>query len=316
MPDPIIFSCQLDARFSGLRIDQVAVELLPDFSRARLQMWIRQGSLTLDGRQVRPAQRVAGGEVLRLDAEPESDTEVLAEDIPLKVIESDRHIIVLDKPAGLVVHPAAGNWDGTLQNALLHFDPQLAAIPRAGIVHRLDKDTTGVMVVARSLKAHAALVNQLQERSMSRVYETVVDGQAPPEGRVDAAIGRNPHDRKRMAVVSSGKPAVSHFRVLRRFRHYSHLEVALETGRTHQIRVHMQHIGLPMVGDPLYGRKARRHKDLAIQAYEAARNFPRQALHARTLRLLHPESGKPVTFNAPKPPDLAGLIETLAANDA
>ncbi len=315
MPDPIRFSCQLEPRFAGRRIDQVAAELLPGYSRARLQSWIRTGNLTLDGRKVRPAARVSGGEFLRLEAEPEPDGEVLAQDIPLAVIDADRHIIVLDKPAGLVVHPAAGNPDGTLQNGLLHFDPDLAAIPRAGIVHRLDKDTTGVMVVARSLEAHASLVRQLQSRSMSREYETVVAGRAPAQGRVDAPIGRHPRDRQRMAVVPSGKPAVTHYKVLQRFLNFSHLGVALETGRTHQIRVHMQHMDLPLVGDPVYGLR-RRLPGLAGEVERAITEFPRQALHARTLRLNHPDSGERLAFEAPIPADLARLLAILADHDA
>jgi 23S rRNA pseudouridine1911/1915/1917 synthase len=316
MPEPIRFSRQLDSGYAGQRVDQVAVDLLPGFSRARLQAWIRAGHLTLDGRRVRPAQRVAGGEFLRLEAEPEAEGEVYAQDIPLDVIGADRHILVIDKPAGLVVHPAAGNPDGTLQNALLHFDPALAAIPRAGIVHRLDKDTSGVMVVARSLEAHAALVRQLQDRGMSRIYETVVDGLAPPDGKVDAPIGRDPRNRQRMAVVPSGRPAVSRFRLLRRFGHFSHLEVSLETGRTHQIRVHMQHLGLPLVGDPLYGRKPPRRKGIGPQVLDSVQGFRRQALHARTLALVHPASGERLTFEAPLPADLAGLLALLAEHDA
>jgi 23S rRNA pseudouridine1911/1915/1917 synthase len=189
-----------------------------------------------------------------LDARPEPQGEVLPQDIPLDVLHADDDLLVINKPAGLVVHPAAGNPDGTLQNALLYFDSSLALVPRAGIVHRLDKDTSGIMAVARSLRAHHSLVGQLQARTMSRVYETVVSGRTAAKGTVDAPIGRHPVDRKRMAVVPSGKPAVSHFRLLRRFDGLSHLEVSLESGRTHQIRVHMQHIGHPLIGDPVYGK--------------------------------------------------------------
>ena len=205
---------QVASRQRGLRIDQAAAELFPDYSRARLQSWIRDGSLTLDGATVKPKQRVAGGEMLRLEAEPALERGVLPQDIPLDIIEADEHIIVLNKPAGLVVHPAGGNPDGTLQNGLLYFDASLAGVPRAGIVHRLDKDTSGVMVVARSLKAHSKLVAQLQDRSMGRIYETFVHGQVRAGGTVNAPIARNPHNRLQMAVVPAGRPALSHYRLL------------------------------------------------------------------------------------------------------
>ncbi len=228
---------------------------------------------------------------------------------------SDAHLLVLDKPEGLVVHPAAGNPDGTLQNALLHHYPELATIPRAGIVHRLDKDTSGVMVVARSLAAHAGLVDQLQARHMSRVYEAVVHGIVGEGGTVDAPIGRHPRDRKRMAVVRGGKPAVSHYRPLAVFGHFTHLEVSLESGRTHQIRVHMQHLGVPLVGDPVYGRRTPSGKSLSSSVRAAVQGFPRQALHARTLVLTHPATGAELRFDAPLPADLQGLLATLAAGD-
>ncbi len=311
MPEAITFTCSLEERFAGWRADRAAAAVLPEYSRGRLQAWMKEGCLTLDGSPVRPSQRVTGGELLRLDAELPDETEVLPQDMPLEVLASDPHFLVLDKPAGLVVHPAAGNRDGTLLNALLHHDPALAAIPRGGIVHRLDKDTTGVMVVARSLQAHASLVRQLQARSMRRVYEAVVCGAAPGDGTVDAPIGRNPRDRQRMAVVPSGRRAVSHYRVLRRFPHFSRLEVSLETGRTHQIRVHMQHVGMPLVGDPLYGRRTARRHDLPAAAREAIGRFPRQALHARTLSFEHPETGRAVSFEAPLPGDMAALLDTL-----
>jgi 23S rRNA pseudouridine1911/1915/1917 synthase len=296
---------------AGLRLDQAAAELFPDFSRARLQKWIRGGELTVDGRPAKPTQRLSGGEKLALDAEPELSEAVLAQAIPLALLHVDDDLIVLDKPAGLVVHPAAGNTDGTLQNALLHFDPRLAALPRSGIVHRLDKDTSGVLVVARSLRAHTSLVVQLQSRDMSRQYRAVVMGELIAGGTVDAPVGRHPVDRKRMAVVASGRPAVSHYRVLERFRGLTHLAVSLETGRTHQIRVHMAHIGHPLVGDPLYGRSSRRRRGMSDALAEVLRAFPRQALHAETLELVHPGSGETVRFSAPLPGDFAALLEAL-----
>ena len=315
MAETINIKQQVPAGDAGQRLDQVASRVFPDYSRARLQRWIRDQALTVDGAAGRPSQRLAGGEWLCLEAQLEPEGEVVAEALALDVLFHDEHLLVLNKPAGLVVHPAAGHPDGTLQNALLHLRPALATLPRAGIVHRLDKDTSGVMVVACSLKAHASLVAQLQERRMSRVYETVVHGHPPAAGTVDAPVGRHPRDRKRMAVVAGGKPAVSHYRQLQRFAHFTHLEVSLESGRTHQIRVHLQHLGFPLVGDPVYGRKTPAAKELAPEVLEAVRAFPRQALHARTLRLAHPASDQACRFDAPIPADLAGLLQVLAAGD-
>ena len=308
----IRMSARAGPEFTGMRLDQAAAALFTDFSRARLQKWVRSGELTVDGQALKPTYRISGGEILQLDAQPERQDEVLPQNMPLDVIHSDNEIIVLNKPAGLVVHPGAGNPDGTLQNALLYFDAELATLPRSGIVHRLDKDTTGVMVVARSLRAHNSLVEQLQARKMSRVYEAVATGKPPGKGKIDAAIGRHPHDRKRMAVVPSGKPAVSHFRVIRHFQAFSHVEVSLESGRTHQIRVHMQHIGHPLVGDPVYGRPRKSVKDLPELLREIINDFPRQALHARRLSLVHPASSEPVTFEANLPEDMTNLIAALA----
>ncbi len=296
----------------GMRLDQLAAVLFTDFSRARLQKWVRSGELTVDGQALKTTFRISGGETLRLDALPERQDEVLPQDIPLDIIHADDDIILINKPAGLVVHPAAGHPDGTLQNALLYFDGSLATLPRSGIVHRLDKDTTGVMVVARSLRAHTSLVEQLQARQMSRVYEAVASGETNTSGTVDAPIGRHPRDRKRMAVVLSGKPAVTHFRVMRRFQGFSHLEVSLESGRTHQIRVHMQHIGHPLVGDPVYGKSRKALKGVPDALLEAIRAFPRQALHARRLSLAHPASGETVCFEVPLPADMEDLLEILA----
>ena len=311
MPKQISLNQQVAENSAGLRLDQAAVELFPDYSRGRLQQWIKQGELTVNGKRAKPSARVAGGEVLHVEAQLISEGEVEPQDIPLDIIFSDEHLLVLNKPVGLVIHPAAGNWDGTLQNALLNYDPELDTLPRSGIVHRLDKDTSGVMVVARSLKAHASLVNQLQNRSMSRIYEAVVKGETPPAGTIEAAIDRNPRDRKKMAVVKSGRPAVSHFKLKQRLPGTSHIEVSLESGRTHQIRVHMTHIGYPIVGDLLYGRGPIKQKGLPVAAIEAINGFPRQALHARTLKLIHPDSGEECEFSAPLADDISGLIETL-----
>lgn len=311
MPKQISLSHQIAEKSAGLRLDQAAVGLFPDYSRGRLQQWIKQGELTIDGKQAKPSSRVVGGEVLRIEAQLIAEGEVEPQDIPLDIIFSDDHLLVLNKPVGLVIHPAAGNWDGTLQNALLNYDPELDTLPRSGIVHRLDKDTSGVMVVARSLKAHASLVNQLQTRSMSRIYQAVVKGETPPSGTIDAAIDRNPRDRKKMAIVKSGRSAISHYKLKQRLPGTSHVEISLESGRTHQIRVHMTHIGYPIIGDLLYGRGPIKQKGLPVSAIEAINGFPRQALHAQTLKLIHPGSGKECEFSAPLADDMRELIETL-----
>ena len=311
MPRHISLSQQVTEGSAGSRLDQAAVELFPDYSRGRLQQWIKRGELTVNGKKVKPSARMLGGENLTIDAQLVTEGEVEPQDIPLDIIFSDEHLLVLNKPVGLVVHPAAGNWDGTLQNALLNFDPELDTLPRSGIVHRLDKDTSGVMVVARSLKAHASLVNQLQTRTMSRVYEAVVKGEIPASGTIRASIDRNPRDRKKMAVRESGRTATSHYKLIQRFPGTSHVEVSLESGRTHQIRVHMTHIGYPIVGDLLYGRGPIKQKGLPESAITAINQFPRQALHARTLRLIHPETGEECEFSAPLADDINELIVTL-----
>ena len=298
---------------AGMRLDQVAATLFPDYSRARLQKWIRSGDLTVDGHAAKATYRINGNETLFLDAQAERQGTAMPQDIPLDIIHADEDLVVINKPAGLVVHPAAGHPDGTLQNALLNFDEKLAVLPRSGIVHRLDKDTSGVMVVARSLRAHTSLVDQLQTRKMSRIYRAVATGDIVARGTVDAPIGRHPRDRKRMAVVASGKPAVSHYRVLKRFNGVTYVEVSLESGRTHQIRVHMAHIGHSLAGDPVYGRNLKMKRGLPAGLVEAVRSFPRQALHAYRLSLVHPATLLPVTFNAPLPEDIEHLLARLEA---
>jgi 23S rRNA pseudouridine1911/1915/1917 synthase len=300
----------------GKRLDQVAAALFADYSRGQLQKWIRSGELTVSGRHEKPTYKVQTGDKLQLQAQPEARDEAVPQDIPLDVLYHDDDLLVLNKPAGIVVHPAAGNRDGTLQNALLHFDANLAVLPRSGLVHRLDKDTSGVMVVARSLRAHHSLVAQLQSRSMSRVYEAVAAGEIRRRGTVDEPIARHPRDRKRMAVVKGGKNAVSHYRVLQAFTGFTHIEVALETGRTHQIRVHMAHLGHPLVGDTTYGRKPRSTKGMSPELVAAIKAFPRQALHARYLSLQHPADQREMRFEAPLPQDFLGLLKVLGEQAA
>ena len=302
------------AEQSGHRIDQIAAELFGDFSRARLQEWIKSGHLTVDGVAVRGKDKVRSGNVLALDAELESRENWAAQELALDVVYEDPSLLVINKPAGLVVHPGAGSPDGTMLNALLFRDPQLAAIPRAGIVHRLDKDTTGLLVIARTLQAHADLVRQLQERTVKREYEAVVCGSFTGGGKVDAPMGRHPRDRVKMAVVAGGKPAVTHFRIAERFETYTHLRVQLETGRTHQIRVHMAHIGHPLLGDALYGARLRLPKYADEELKTVLQDFRRQALHAAQLGLIHPVTGEYLQWQAPLPADMQILLNELKAH--
>ncbi len=299
---------------AGQRLDQVAATLFPDFSRTRLQQWIKDGAITRDGQPCRVRDRLVGGERLELVAVLEEQGEWVAQAIELVVIHEDDDILVIDKPAGLVVHPGAGNPQGTLLNALLHRYPDQALLPRAGIVHRLDKDTSGLMVVARTPRAQNALVAQLQARSISREYEAVVQGVLVSGGTVDAAIGRHPAQRTRMAVVrGGGKEAISHYRIVRRFGAHTHVRVCLETGRTHQIRVHMAHLGHPLVGDPVYGGRPRLPRQASTALVEALRGFSRQALHAAALSLDHPTTGERLRWESPLPEDMVALLETLEA---
>ena len=299
------------AAAAGRRLDAVLAELFPEYSRSRLSAWIKAGQVTVDGAPARPRDPVHGGETIVLDAVEEVQTHAVAEDIPLDVLYEDEHVFVLDKPAGLVVHPGAGNPAGTLVNALLHRDPALDKLPRAGIVHRLDKDTSGVMVVARTLQAHTALVAQLSAREVHRQYLAVVVGALVSGGTADAAIDRHPRDRLRMAVREDGKDAVTHYRLRERFRAHTALECRLETGRTHQIRVHMAHLKHPIVGDPLYGGPLRLPKGATDALAAALRGFRRQALHAETLEFVHPATGEPVRVSAPVPADLLQLLAAL-----
>ncbi len=296
---------------AGRRFDAVLAELFPDYSRSRLAAWIKSGDARLDGREVRPRDPVRGGETVTLSAVLDIQTHSEPEDIALDVLYEDEHVIVIDKPAGLVVHPGAGNPAGTLVNALLHRDPGLAALPRAGIVHRLDKDTSGVMVVARTLPAHTALVEQLSSREVHRQYLAVVVGALVSGGTANAPIDRHPRDRIRMAVREDGRDAVTHYRLRERFRAHTLLECRLETGRTHQIRVHMAHLKHPIVGDPLYGGPLKLPRGATAELVDALRGFRRQALHAETLEFVHPVSGEPVRCSAPMPADMRALIKTL-----
>ena len=295
----------------GWRLDQAAADLFDDFSRERLKQWIKDGSLTCDGAPSKPKSKLLGGETLTIDARLEDSARWTPQAIELDIRYEDDHVLVINKSAGLVVHPAAGNPDGTLLNALLHHCPPLAALPRAGIVHRLDKQTTGLMVVAKTLVAQTSLVEQLQEKTVTREYDAIAMGTMIAGGRVDAPIGRHPRDRKRQAVVSTGKPAVTHYRVQERFRGHTHIRCRLETGRTHQIRVHMAHVHHALVGDPAYGGRLKMVAGASESLKEALRHFHRQALHARRLAFVHPASGETVTVEAELPDDMTVLLHHL-----
>jgi len=296
---------------AGRRFDAVLAELFPDFSRSRLAAWIKSGDARLDGREVRPRDPVRGGETVTLNVQLDVQTHSEPEDIALDVLYEDEHVFVINKPAGLVVHPGAGNPAGTLVNALLHRDPSLNVLPRAGIVHRLDKDTSGVMVVARTLQAHTALIEQLSSREVHRQYLAVVVGSLVSGGTANAPIDRHPRDRIRMAVREDGRDAVTHYRLRERFRAHTLLECRLETGRTHQIRVHMAHLKHPIVGDPLYGGPLKLPRGATEDLIATLRGFKRQALHAETLEFAHPVTGEPVRCTAPVPDDLIQLVRTL-----
>ncbi len=295
----------------GQRLDVALATLVPDYSRSRLQQWIRAGQVTLDARVAQVREKVSGGEQVRIDAELQAQTRSAPEPIGLDIVHADDDLIVLNKPPGLVVHPAAGNPAGTLLNALLHYDPGLAAVPRAGIVHRLDKATSGLLVVARNLTTHHHLVDALQQRLVRREYLAVVNGVLTAGGTVEAPIGRHVVDRKRMAVTPGGKEAITHYRVEQRYRAHTLVRVRLETGRTHQIRVHMAHVHSPVTGDPVYGGRLRLPAGASAGLREQLSTFRRQALHATRLELVHPATGETVCWEAEPPADMQQLIAAL-----
>ncbi len=299
------------AELAGSRVDRVMSVLFCGFSRSRITDWIKSGDALVNGMPCKPKERLHGGEQLTLHARLETQTSDQPENIALDIVHADEQIIVINKPAGLVVHPAAGNHTGTLLNALLYHFPESHLLPRAGIVHRLDKDTTGLMVVARTEKAHKSLVEQLQSRQMGREYQAVVSGVMTAGGCVDEPIGRHPSNRIKMAVRFDGKPAVTHYRVAERFAANTLLDIKLETGRTHQIRVHMAYLHYPLVGDKTYAGRTKVPKGVSEEVKNALRVFPRQALHARRLELLHPESGDSVFWQVDMPDDMAELLNVL-----
>ncbi len=311
MTGRISHRAEISEKLAGIRLDQAAAQLFPQYSRARLQAWIKSGQLRVNTELKRPRDKLLPGDKLELDAILEAEEIWEAESQTLDILFEDEALLVLNKPAGLVVHPAAGHRAGTLLNGLLHHCPDLEMLPRAGIVHRLDKDTTGIMVVAKSLEAHNALVKQMQAREISREYEAVVQGVLTGGGTVDAAMGRHPKNRKKRAVVNNGKEAITHYRILKRFRSHTHVRVNLETGRTHQIRVHMAHVKHPLIGDQMYGGRLRLPVGASAELRDELQRFKRQALHARRLELAHPLTGTVVQWEVKPPQDFAQLLQTL-----
>ena len=296
---------------AGLRLDQALAQMFPDYSRSRLKEWLLSGAISVDGGTRRPRDAVRGGEVIEFEPRPEPEVRAEPEPITLDVAFEDEHLLVVNKPAGLVVHPGAGNPRGTLMNGLLHHAPQLEAVPRAGIIHRIDKDTTGLLLIAKTLPAHTSLTRQLAERSISREYLAVCGGVLTGGGTIAEPIARHPVDRKRMSVQQGGKPAVTHFKVLERFRAHTYVSAKLETGRTHQIRVHFAWRRHPLVGDPVYGGRLALPAGAGDALIDALRGFRRQALHAARLAFEHPASGETVTIEAPLPDDFEQLLAVL-----
>jgi 23S rRNA pseudouridine1911/1915/1917 synthase len=311
LPHKISHSLVLPESSLSERLDQALARALPQYSRSRLALWIKAGAVTLNGKSAKPRDPVIGGEAVVVLAEVLPDERVAPERMPIKVVYRDTHVMVVDKPAGLVVHPGAGNRSKTLQNGLLAMEPNLAHVPRAGIVHRIDKDTSGLLVIARTLEAHTALVEALREHDVEREYIALCVGAMTGGGTVDKPIDRHRTDRLRMTVRADGRDAVTHYRLQERFAHHSLLRVQLETGRTHQIRVHMAHIGHPLVGDPLYGGRRQLTADASAVQRSALQKFGRQALHAAKLEFMHPISEKTISVESPLPADFKALLEIL-----
>ena len=316
MSEHIQQSIKVPNELGNKRFDQIAAQLFPDFSRARLQTWIKDGTLTVDGEIRKSKDKLIGGELLEINVVTQAEGEWLPEEMDIPIAFEDEHIIIINKPMNMVVHPAAGNLTGTLLNGLLHHCPDLQSIPRAGIVHRLDKDTTGLMVVAKTLQAQNHIVEQLQSREMGREYEAIVQGTMVGGGSVKEPMARHAKDRTKMAVHPTGKDAVTHYRVLEKFPRFTHVRVKLETGRTHQIRVHMAHIQHPLIGDQTYGGRVRLPKGVSNELRDVLREFPRQALHAKKLELHHPDTNKLVSWEVELPNDFQGLLEVLREDAA
>lgn len=296
---------------AGLRLDQALAKLLPDYSRTQIQEWIKAGSILVDEEQAKPRAVVLGGETINIQAELKSQPYFKPQAIALDIIYEDEDLLVINKPAGMVVHPGAGNLENTLLNALLNHAPELQHLPRAGIIHRLDKNTTGLLVIAKTPAALTHLTKQMKARTIHRIYQAVVNGILLSGGTVDQPLGRHPVARKRMAIIDTGKEAVTHYRIMERYRAHTRLKIQLETGRTHQIRVHMAHIHHPVLGDPTYGGRLQLPKGATLPLIDTLRQFKRQALHAVELRFVHPKTQEELVFTAPLPEDMQKLIAVL-----
>lgn len=305
---------RIPAELSGQRLDQALAQLFPEYSRSRLSQWIKDGRVRVDDAAARPRDAVMGGQKVQLRVPEEPLSDLAPEALPLEIVHEDAALIVVNKPVGMVVHPGAGNSSGTLQNALLHHAPELAQVPRAGLVHRIDKDTSGLLVVARTLEAHTTLVAALQAREFERSYLAVAMGVMTGGGTVDAPIKRHPTDRVRMSVREGGRESVTHYRVLKRFRAHTYISVELETGRTHQIRVHLAHIKYPLVGDQVYGRRLGPPRNASPGLQAVLRAFHRQALHAAKLGLIHPTTAEHLHWEVPPPADFQQLLAALEAD--
>ena len=311
MEETEVFEAIITDEFSGERVDQALARLFPDYSRSRLQIWLKDGQILIDGKIKRAKDKVLGGERVELKVVLGSENVWEPENIPLDIVFEDEHLLVVNKPANMVVHPAAGNYNGTMLNALLHYAPELEAVPRAGIVHRLDKETSGLLVVARTLTSQKLLVEQLQARTFLREYDAIIRGSVTAGSTINKPIGRHPINRKRMAVNDKGKPAITHYRVNERYRLHTKLTVKLETGRTHQIRVHMAYINHALLGDPVYGGRFKIPAASDDSFIEALKSFKRQALHARHLGLIHPATGEFIEWEVEVPQDMIELQEVL-----
>jgi len=303
-------------RLTGNRLDASLSEMLPDYSRSKITSWIKSGDALINQKAFKPKDKASGTEIVCLTLNQKQSNDWIAEKIPLNVVYEDEDIIVINKQFGLVTHPGAGNWSGTLANALLYYDSTLSTLDRAGIVHRLDKNTSGLMVVARNEKSQKYLVEQLQNHSVDREYSAIVYGHMIAGGTVDEPIGRDPKDRVKQAVLMSGKEATTHYRAIDRFKSHTHVKAILETGRTHQIRVHLSHVGHSLIGDPMYGGRVRFPKKASEELKDALLNFKRQALHSKKLTLTHPISGELMSWKAPLPDDMSRLLEVLKKFDS
>ena len=311
-----ILNIIIPERMTGSRLDASLAEMLPDYSRSKITIWIKSGDALINQKTFKPKDKVSGTEIVCLTLNQKQSNDWIAEKIPLNVVYEDEDIIVINKQFGLVTHPGAGNWSGTLANALLYYDPALSTLDRAGIVHRLDKNTSGLMVVARNEKSQKYLVEQLQNHSVDREYSAIVYGHMIAGGTVDEPIGRDPKDRVKQAVLMSGKEATTHYRAIDRFKSHTHVKAILETGRTHQIRVHLSHVGHSLIGDPMYGGRVRFPKKASEELKDALVNFTRQALHSKKLTLTHPISGEIMSWKAPLPDDMLRLLEVLKKFDS